>query len=262
MGSGTMWVVWVAAALAVLSAGAAAWAQKKTDEQWKAEWYATLSPEQLKWEKTLEANLGDFYWPRYLAAKRQGRTTAWDYVQDDPALPRVLLIGDSISRGYTVPVRKALEGKANVHRAPANCGPTRKGLADLDVWLGDGKWDLIHFNFGIHDRNTPPVDYEHNLEEIVKRLQATGAKLVWASSTPIPADAEKYEHGSSARSNAIAEKVMQRHGIPVTDLYGYILPDLAKYQNPKDCHFKGEGYERLGARVADGIMKTLGESGK
>src|SRR5512137_2492523 len=37
-------------------------------------------------------------------------------VSDDPKLPRVLLIGDSISIGYTLPVRKLLAGKANVHR--------------------------------------------------------------------------------------------------------------------------------------------------
>jgi hypothetical protein len=39
-----------------------------------------------------------------------------DPINDDPALPRVLLIGDSISMGYTLPVRTALKGKANVHR--------------------------------------------------------------------------------------------------------------------------------------------------
>ena len=51
----------------------------------------------------------------------------------------MLLIGDSVSRGYTLSVRKTLAGKANVHRAPANCGPTSLGLRKLDVWLDDGK---------------------------------------------------------------------------------------------------------------------------
>lgn len=50
-------------------------------------------------------------------------------VEDVAKLPRVLLIGDSISMGYTVPVRKLLEGKANVHRIPTNGGPTSKGIA-------------------------------------------------------------------------------------------------------------------------------------
>ena len=42
-------------------------------------------------------------------------------VVDDPALPRVLIIGDSISIGYTLPLRAALDGIANVHRPPTNC---------------------------------------------------------------------------------------------------------------------------------------------
>ena len=72
-------------------------------------------------------------------------------VKDIPGLPRVLLIGDSISIGYTVPVRELLEGVTNVHRPQTNCGPTTKGVDEIDAWLGDGKWDVIHFNFGLHD---------------------------------------------------------------------------------------------------------------
>lgn len=67
-------------------------------------------------------------------------------VQDEPGLPRVLLIGDSVSGGYTLATRKLLAGKANVHKAPENCGPTGNGLKKLDIWLGDGHWDVIHFN--------------------------------------------------------------------------------------------------------------------
>ena len=76
---------------------------------------------------------------------------AFAWVEDDPALPRVLLIGDSISIGYTVAVREALAGAANVHRIPVNGGDTRRGLENLDAWLGEGKWDVIHFNWGLHD---------------------------------------------------------------------------------------------------------------
>ena len=72
-------------------------------------------------------------------------------IKDDPNLARVLLIGDSISIGYTLAVRELLEGKANVHRPPTNCGPTTRGLEQIDAWLGDKKWDVIHFNFGLHD---------------------------------------------------------------------------------------------------------------
>ena len=185
--------------------------------------------------------------------------TAWDYVADDPKLPRVLLIGDSVSRGYTQAARKALAGKVNVHRAPANCGPTATGLKKLDVWLGDGNCDLIHFNFGIHDRKTPVADYEKRLEEIVKRLKKTGAKLVWASSTPIPAD---WKEGPQIKTlleekNAIAARVMERNGVEIDDLFTFITPHLAETQNPKDVHFNGKGYDMLGKEVAKQIESSL-----
>ena len=220
---------------------------------------AKLSPEEQAWEKVLQENLGNgFYLPIHKRDKIAGRSTAWDFVKDDPKLPRVLLIGDSVSRGYTQPARKFLAGKANVHRAPANCGPTASGVKNLDAWLGQGRWDLIHFNFGIHDRATPAADYVKRLEEIVGRLEKTGAKLVWASTTPIPDDpAHKQTAESIVEKNRLAAEVMKKHGIPTDDLFVAITPHLAKLQNPKDVHFTSEGYDFLGAKVGEAVLERL-----
>ncbi len=96
---------------------------------------AALSPERQAWETVLEQNLGNgFYLPVHKRDFIKGTSTAWDFVVDDPKLPRVLLIGDSVSRGYTLATRAARTGKANLHRAPENCGPTANGLKKLDVW--------------------------------------------------------------------------------------------------------------------------------
>src|SRR6266853_1547477 len=76
---------------------------------------------------------------------------AFREIQDVAGLPRVLLIGDSISIGYTEPVRAELRGNANVHRIPTNGATTANGLKNLDAWLGTERWDVIHFNFGLHD---------------------------------------------------------------------------------------------------------------
>ena len=67
-------------------------------------------------------------------------------IEDVAGLPRVLLIGDSISIGYTLPTRELLKGKVNLHRIPTNGGPTIKGLKHIESWLGNKKWDVIHFN--------------------------------------------------------------------------------------------------------------------
>lgn len=194
------------------SAAKKAAADKKLDEQYRA-LVKTLPPAEQAWERVLQENLGSFYLPIHKRQKVAGQSNAWDFVQDDPQLPRVLLIGDSVSRGYTQSVRKALAGKANVHRAPANCGPTSLGLKKIDVWLGNGEWDVIHFNFGIHDRNTPLAEYSQRLEQLVERMQKTGAKLVWASTTPIPDDASRKQTAASiAERNAAAARIMTEHG--------------------------------------------------
>ena len=55
-----------------------------------------------------------------LTALAQDKPNPLAQIQDTPGLPRVLLIGDSISIGYTLPVRRLLAGKANVHRIAVN----------------------------------------------------------------------------------------------------------------------------------------------
>lgn len=228
-----------------------------------AAWVETLSPERQSWERVLQAELGSFYLPIHKRQKVAGQSNAWDFVEDDPKLPRVLLIGDSVSRAYTQTVRRELAGKANVHRAPANCGPTARGLQKLDVWLGNGDWDIIHFNFGIHDRNTPIPVYVERLEGVVKRLKRTGAQLVWANTTPIP-DSEKkrFTASSIVERNAAAAKVMAEQGIATDDLFAAITPRLKELQNPDDCHFTGSGNEFLGRRVAAFLEGRLSTGGR
>jgi acyl-CoA thioesterase-1 len=189
-------------------------------------------------------------------------------ITDTPGLPRVLLIGDSISIGYTLPVRQLLQGKANVHRILTNGGPTKNASAtNLTKWLGTERWDVIHFNFGLHDlkhmeddkRQVSPEDYEKNLREIVAALKATGAKLIWANTTPVPegkitpprtpADVTLY--------NNVALKVMKDNGIAVDDLNSAIAPKLKEYQRPLDVHFNADGYKFLADEVAKAITAQL-----
>jgi acyl-CoA thioesterase-1 len=188
-------------------------------------------------------------------------------IQDDPKLPRVLLIGDSISIGYTLPTRKLLEAKANVHRIPENGGPTSNGLAKLDKWLGNGKWDVIHFNWGLHDlrmdaagKHQVPIDeYEKNLRELVARLKKTNAKLIWASTTPVPeAKVNPPRKDADVISyNAVARKIMEENGVAINDLYAHALPQLAKIQQPANVHFTDAGSRVLAERVVEMLEAIL-----
>jgi len=208
-------------------------------------------------------------WPWFVAAQPQSaQHPSVVLIEDLPGLPRVLLIGDSISMGYTIPTRELLAGKANVHRIPENGGPTSRGVEQMNAWLGDGNWDAIHFNFGLHDLKVmedgsfqvPIEQYEQNLRLLVEKMAATGAKLIWCSTTPVPEAVE-----GPARTpedviayNEVAKRIMDERGTPIDDLYSFALPKLAEIQQPANVHFTPEGYEVLATQVAASIEAALG----
>jgi acyl-CoA thioesterase-1 len=202
---------------------------------------------------------------------------------DDPKLPRVMIIGDSISVGYTDEVRRLLTGKANVHRVAGNAGPSSSGVQKLAEWLAptNGTWDVIHFNFGLHDlklgtsgKDNQPYatsdghqvsleDYEKNLTQIVAKFKTTGAALIWCSTTPVPAgkvdpprqpeDVKKY--------NEAARQVMIKNGVAIDDLFATALPRLADIQMPHNVHYTKEGYAELAKQVAASIEEALKKRG-
>jgi acyl-CoA thioesterase-1 len=207
-------------------------------------------------------------------------------IVDDPKLPRVLIIGDSVSVAYTLDVRKNLAGAANVHRIAANGGSTRTALGEYGLvrWLKPGeKWDVIHFNEGLHDLsyrfpddrdkndkgeyasptnggrpNVSVEQYEKNLRLIVARLRQTGAKLIFASTTPVPeANAAKYVKDSELPYNVVARKVMAEEGVTWNDLWAAVKPRQAELQGKRDVHFMPSGSAVLAKNVAAAIAREL-----
>lgn len=211
------------------------------------------------------------------AAKKRAPNPAMQQIEDVPGLPRVLLIGDSISIGYTVAVREELDGKANVHRPPTNCGPTIVGLKQIDSWLGDKEWDVIHFNWGLHDlkymgpdganladpndagshQQVPIDEYEKNLQTLVARMQKTGAKLIWCSTTPVPDGSAGRVVGDAGKYNEVAAKVMREHGVEIDDLYAFAKPQLAEIQLKANVHFSPDGSKTLAKQVVKSIAAAL-----
>jgi hypothetical protein len=204
--------------------------------------------------------------------------TAFDPVKDDPRLPRVLLIGDSISIGYTLPVQQLLKGKANVHRIPENGEYSGYGLAHIKEWLGDGTWDIIYFNWGIWDTHlldssggiifdengdigravirTSIGEYQENLNKLIDTMQRTGAKLIWASSTPVMSRKGTRLEDIAKYNKAAAEVIYLRH-VMIDDLYSMIEPHASEMQSEDGCHFKPQGNEYLGKHVSECILAAL-----
>ncbi len=196
-------------------------------------------------------------------------------VADVPGRPRVLLLGDSISMDYTLDVRTALATEANVHRPPVNCHHSSEIIEHLDEWLGDGAWDVIHFNCGIHDvtrwkdgepkpsaEGAPRVPLDHyrrNLGRIVTRLKATGASLVWASTTPL---GQAYSARGFRRNddvlawNAAAAEVMRERGVALNDLHALCAAE-AETMLRDGVHFTKPAAARQAQQVAREIRRQL-----
>ncbi len=187
---------------------------------------------------------------------------------------KVLIIGDSISLGYTPFVTRDLAGEAEVRHNPGNAQATAYGLKHLDAWLGTEAWDVIHFNWGLWDLcyrhpesrvygnrdkergtlTTTLAQYRANLETIVLRLRKTDATLIFGAITPVPeAEAGRFPE-DAVRYNAVAREVMQTHGVHVNDLFACMADHVTQYQVGKgDVHFTKAGYERLAAEVVRSV---------
>ena len=188
--------------------------------------------------------------------KKAKRINPMTPIEEVKGLPHVLIIGDSISIGYTLPTRELLTGKVNLHRIPTNGGPTTKGLSEIEKWLGNKKWDLIHFNWGLHDLKymgkdgtnlvpkekggvvqVPLADYENNLEKLVVRMKNSAKQLVWRNTTPIPPGSKARYVGDSVNYNEAAERVMKRHKIPTLDLFTPSKKNMKEWMNHHQLHF-------------------------
>jgi len=193
-------------------------------------------------------------------------------------LPKVLIIGDSISLGYTPHVRQLLKNKALVKHHRGNAGHTGMGLKNLDTWLGPTQWDLIHFNWGLWDLcyrhpdskvqghrdkvngtiSTPLAQYEKNLDQLTTRLKKTGATLIWAHTTLVPEKEAGRFVGDDKKYNEVAARVMKKHAVTINDLHALTKTfPPALFTKPGDVHYTKDGYQRIAMQVAETVLATL-----
>lgn len=207
-------------------------------------------------------------------------TVAFRNPTDNPDLPNVLLIGDSISIGYTIDVRKTLHGKADVFRIPGNGKNSAHGQKNIAKWLGmkPAKWDVIHFNWGLwdlcyrhpkskvqgkRDKANGTItasldDYRTNMEKIIAQLKKSDAQLIWCTTTVVPEHEAGRKLGDDLKYNKVAAEIMKKNEITINDLHAHALLKQADIQNKKgDVHYSKEGYAYLAQKVAHEIEVSL-----
>ena len=185
----------------------------------------------------------------------------------DPALPNVLLIGDSIANGYLDSVRKALTGKANVEAWITPTTQADKSLAGtLKVICQEQKYAVIHFNLGLHGwqkGRIPEGQFEPLTQKLVHDLKqaAPPTALIWATITPVTVKGEPTKLNPEIQPtidqhNAMATKVMKAEGIAINDLNALVGSHLDLMSGDM-FHWKTEGREMMGKAVAAQILMAL-----
>ena len=195
-----------------------------------------------------------------------------------PPKKKVLIIGDSISIGYFPFVKEQLAACADVVHNKGNAQHTRTGLKNIDEWIGDEKWDVIQFNWGLWDlcyrlpnvkgeasrdkvngKLTTGLDeYRSNLEALVKVLKKTNAKLVYVTTTYVPENEPGRFVEDAGKYNAVAKEVMKAHGVQVNDIYSASKKIHKKFAvAPNDVHYTKEGYQELAKLIQKPLLKEL-----
>lgn len=211
---------------------------------------------------------------------RLGYNARCDLGMEDATLPRILIIGDSISGHYINRVKEGMRGKANVIGESsmtkgtwASMGPRfyRSDMAargdELKKFLAErGPFDIVHFNNGIHDfyRAAPGTGaeaaYAGRLRKIVATIRESGALPIFANSTGTVGD-NKVKNAPHYLTNckvfnAAAEKVMAELNVPVTDIHGATQPRIGELISPDMIHLKAAADPLM----ADAILGRLNEA--
>ncbi|HXB60597.1 MAG TPA: SGNH/GDSL hydrolase family protein [Candidatus Acidoferrales bacterium] len=188
----------------------------------------------------------------------------WISHANETNLPRVLLIGDSITRAYYPQVERLLVGKAYVARLTSSAFISDPALLmQIRMVLSQYKFEVIHFNNGMHGWQHGEKEYEQAFPEYLKTIRecAPNAKLIWANTTPLKASPPLSENDTIAtddriaQRNAIAAKFVQAQGIPVEDL-NTPMQGHPEYHDG-NVHFNSRGIAVQANLVADDVGKLL-----
>jgi len=185
-----------------------------------------------------------------------------------PNLPNVLLVGDSITRGYYPAVEKDLTGAANVYLfASSICSGDWRLPIQLHIYFETMglHFAVIQFNNGMHGWGYTEQQYAAGLPKVIAALRAgaPGAGLIWASTTPVLHDAanpsgEGQGGATNARIDArnhLAAALMRRDQIPTDDLHALMLKHQDLHKG--DVHYTDAGYAVMAGQAVESVRAAL-----
>jgi hypothetical protein len=187
----------------------------------------------------------------------------WVTDADKDDLPRVLLIGDSITGGYFSDVEKRLAGKAYCARlTTSKCVSDPSFSDEVHLLLKHYKFAVIHFNNGLHGWGYSEDQYQDGLLKFLATVKenAGDAKVIWATTTPVRERSDLKQFGDRTERvkarNKIAAEIMKERDIPINDLYG-LVEQHPDWHSTDGVHFNGQGKQAQAKQVAESVAKLV-----
>ncbi len=194
-------------------------------------------------------------------------------------IPKILIIGDSISIGYTPFVKQCLVEKAIVEHNPGNAQHTGTGLKNIEEWIGDEDWDIIQFNWGLwdlcyrdqdskvqgnRDKITGKIThsletYRSNLDSLVKTIkQLSDAKLIFVTTSYVPEEEAGRFKEDALKYNEVAIEIMNKHNVLVNDIFKKSVGIHKRFgKGSDDVHYIRRGYEKLGKCISKFLSREI-----
>lgn len=191
----------------------------------------------------------------------------------DPARPKLLFYGDSISGGYRQYLLPALEGKVYAYHWTGFIGgldPKVDALIKQGAAIADFK--VIFFNNGLHSLSwTPEKATDQQIidtQRAIVRGFKTGApqaKLFWIATTPHtarrsepgkPVDALGDKNPVVQRINRLSEQVMKEEGVEIIDMYTPLAAKLDLAAGD-EYHWSGPAYKMISDAIVAKTTEVL-----
>jgi len=196
----------------------------------------------------------------------------WDET-GEPDKPRVLLIGDSIAKGYYPFVRERLKAAAHVDRLTTSKSLDNPSLRyELDYFIRrhpEFRYAAIHFNNGLHGKHLSAAAYEEHYDRLIRYMaEQSDARIIPALTTPVttkgagtPFLLERDVNGLVLERNRAVLSVAAKYVLEVHDLYVPML-GRSEYRAEDGVHYNERGQRAQAALVAEAIGGALRHAGK
>lgn len=188
-------------------------------------------------------------------------------------MKRVLLIGDSIRLHYQDEVKKLLGNEYEVMAPQENCRFSSYVLNSLRFWLAEFRNpDVIHWNAGLWDTAIlyhedgcfiSVEEYVANMKKILRELKKTGAKIIFATTTPVHDEKihfpgpmpPAHDNADVVKYNRAILEAFANENIVINDLFEIMYAEKELLLKEDMIHPNEEGIKKLGAAVAN-IIKA------